>query len=159
VRIIRRLRVGELELAGGNFGGGAERVPVAHGQRHVGAGQHRARHAGRVGVAQLKRAARQQRRTGDDGRVPRDLQLDDLIGPAVLADVGETMHRIKDRRAQIHLAEGKNAVGVGGGVVAGHAVEGCRHWPAKRTRPKTIRATGIWFSCETASKLKPEQYS
>ena len=77
----------------------------------------------------MKRAARQHGRAGDQRRVLRQLDLDHLVGPAVLAEIGVAPHRVKDRRAEEDLAKGKHPVKVRGGVIGGDAVGRGRSGP------------------------------
>ena len=61
LQVIRRLRVGELELAGagGRFQGGAEVRPLRWRQGQVRAGKHGEAHVAEVGEAELQRAVAQ----------------------------------------------------------------------------------------------------
>jgi hypothetical protein len=59
LRAVRRLRVGELELAGRKFRDAAERRPVAQRLREIRGRRHAEERAGIVGEGELERAVGQ----------------------------------------------------------------------------------------------------
>ena len=54
--MVGRLRISELELAGGDFGGRAQKGPIAQAQGKVGAGERGEARAGRAGETEFKDA-------------------------------------------------------------------------------------------------------
>ena len=73
--MVRRLRIGELKVAGRIFRRWAEHGPVAQRQRNVGAGQYCETRAGRVGKGELEWAIQQLLQASQDHRCAKNRRL------------------------------------------------------------------------------------